>query len=128
MLMKFTPGVDFINILMHNFYMRRSQMRKMMNDMTVIFALLVSTRVTATSKTLMKLTSGVNFINILMRRIYLRKTLWHSTSFSPTILCPTLPVHSTRGCAQFLRYTLYQCFSTWVPRNPEVPPIPFWVP
>jgi len=24
--------------------------------------------------------------------------------------------------------TLGQCFSTWVPRNPEVPPIPLWVP
>jgi len=24
--------------------------------------------------------------------------------------------------------SLGQCFSTWVPRNPEVPPIPCWVP
>ncbi len=25
-------------------------------------------------------------------------------------------------------YYLAQCFLTWVPRNPEVPPIPCWVP
>ncbi len=28
----------------------------------------------------------------------------------------------------FINDSLRQCFSTWVPRNPEVPPIPCWVP
>jgi len=27
-----------------------------------------------------------------------------------------------------IHYSLEQCFSTWVPRNPEVPPIRCWVP
>jgi len=42
-----TPCVDFANILTLSFYTHRSPKRKMAHDLTVIFALLGSTRVKA---------------------------------------------------------------------------------
>jgi len=54
MLMKLTPGVNFTNMFMSNFYARRSQKQKMTVDLAVIFAPLVSTCVKAAHKMLVK--------------------------------------------------------------------------
>ncbi len=47
---------SFINMFTRSSYLRRSQKRKMTNNLTVIFVLLGSTHVKAACKTLMKLT------------------------------------------------------------------------
>jgi len=51
-------GVNFTNMFMLSFYMRRFQKRKRTNALTVIFVLLGSTRAKPWHTMLMKLTRG----------------------------------------------------------------------
>jgi hypothetical protein len=62
--------------------------------------------VKASRKMLVKSTPRVNFINMLTSIFLCSQILWCSTSVLPTILCPTLPVHSTRSSSQLLRLML----------------------
>jgi len=61
MLIKITPGVNFANMFTCSFYGHRSQKCKMINDLTVIFALLGSMYIKSALTTLMKLTPDVNY-------------------------------------------------------------------
>jgi len=56
-------GVDFINMLTLSFYACRSQMQKMTDDLTVIFAILGSTNVKAWRKMLVKSTPDFDQIH-----------------------------------------------------------------
>ena len=51
--------VNFINVLTHSFYTRRSQKRKKLLELTVFFVLLGSACVKAAHKMLVKLTAGL---------------------------------------------------------------------
>jgi hypothetical protein len=80
----------------YSFYARRSQKQKKIQlSHKYIFTLLGSLSIKAVRRTLMKLSPGVNFINMLNAKLLCAKMLWHSTSFSITIIRPTLSVHST---------------------------------
>ncbi len=65
MLVKLTPGINFINVLGAAFTHANPKSKKKAEDLTVFLALLGSACVEALCKTLMKSTTGVNFINIL---------------------------------------------------------------
>ena len=56
MLVKLTPGVNFINVFKRSFYTRRFQKRKKLLELIIFFALLGSARVKVACKMLVKLT------------------------------------------------------------------------
>ncbi len=64
MLMKLTPRVNFINVLLAVFTAQIQKVQKDTVNLSVYFVLLVSTCTKAASKMLMKLTPELNFINI----------------------------------------------------------------
>ncbi len=65
MLMKLTPGLNFINVLRTAFTLIDPKRVKKTDDLTVFFTLLGSTSVKAVPRTLMKLSPGVNFNDVL---------------------------------------------------------------
>jgi len=65
MLMKLTPGVNFINILHTAFTLVDPNSLNKIDNLTVFFTLLGSACVKAVHRTLMKLSPGVNFTNVL---------------------------------------------------------------
>ena len=65
MLMKLTPGFNFINVL-HAVFMRSDlESIKIQLHHQNIFTLLGSAHLKAAGRTMMKLTPGLNFINVL---------------------------------------------------------------
>jgi len=65
MLVKLTPGLDFINVLRTVFTPVAPQSVRTQSSCQYLFMPLGSTRVTAAHRTLMKLTPWVDFINYL---------------------------------------------------------------
>jgi len=59
------------------------------------------------SKMLMKLTPYNQFHQHTYKQLLQAQMLWRSTSIFPTILRPTLPMHSTRSYSQLLPFLLY---------------------
>jgi len=66
MLVKSTPGVNFINILLAAFTLGDTKSLKKIDNLSVIFMHLGSLSVKAEQKKLVKSSPGVNFINILL--------------------------------------------------------------
>ncbi len=76
MLMKLTPGVNFINILRAAFLSADPESAKKTDNLTVFFVLLGSASVKAASRTLMKLTPGVYSNTICIRDLDKINLIW----------------------------------------------------
>jgi len=97
-----TPVVNFTKMFMHSFYVHSPQMHKKTVKSSVFFALLGSAGAKAAHKILEKSISPL-FYN----QLFGTQMLGHSTSISPTILCPCLPEQSTRSYVLLLCCMLY---------------------
>jgi hypothetical protein len=94
---RWRPEVNFSNMFIRSFYVSRSQKRKNSVKLSVPFCTLGMCWCRSFTKNVDEIDSSSQFHQHFTSNFSPAQTLCYSTSISPTILHPTIPVHLT-GC------------------------------